>query len=97
MNSMTIEQIKAMVESIAERKEKAISCGENIASIGVIKPMITKRHGGGYSIVFNTPIGDVLLRSVRQSERRFASIDSAMDAVNQCGLNGAEIFRFGNK
>lgn len=93
MQTMTLEQIKLMVDSITERKVNAAPNGESISEIGIVQPIIARRVGGGYSIVFSTPVGDILLRSVRQEDRRFASIDSAMDAVNQCGLGAAKVIR----
>lgn len=93
MQLMTIEQVKSMVESLRSRKLEAISCGEDASNLGSIKPIITRLSDGGYSIVFDTPVGEVLMRSARQSVRRFGSIDSAMDAVNSCGISFAEVIR----
>lgn len=90
MQSMNEEQVRVMVSSHLKKIEENLLTGK-VSALGEIKPSIIKMQSGKYAVMFDTPIGDVKLKSARQDTRTFASIDSAMKTINHCGLNFAHV------
>ena len=84
MLKMTSEEIKKVVESVYNA---AVSAGTKPK----IEVWIVQKANMDWNVVFTTPAGDILMKSARKDERRFASCSSAMKAVNSTGLYTASV------
>lgn len=91
MLEKTVEEIKAMIFSHEQRNIEIMQTCGNKSEITRFEAWIIQIGKGRFKVGFTSPIGTITMRSARRKVREFASIDSAMNAVKECGHSVATV------
>lgn len=91
MLSMSVEEVKALVSSHDTSVLSAGLAGNPSSGISPISATVMQESKNKFVIIFDTPIGLIKVKSSRREVRTFASVDSAMSAIKQCGRYAATV------
>ena len=91
MLEKTVEEIKSMILSHEEKRALACISGNATSEFGTFEAWVVQVEKGRFKVVFDSPVGGITMRSARRKVREFASIDSAMNAVKECGHSVATV------
>lgn len=92
MLHMTFEEIRSLINSHQERMQMIGAVPTKLGEKTSISASIFQGENGKFFIIFDTPMGLIKMKSARKMVREFASSDSAMAVVKQCGYTVATIF-----
>ena len=91
MLEKTVEEIKSMISSHEQKRLLACHKDGKSENLGRFEAWVIQIDGNRFKVAFDSPIGPITMRSARRKTREFASIDSAMSAVKDCGHQVATV------